>query len=238
MSFTRDWVDTSPIDHTQVLNVPGAIRAVRVDTEDRISSIISGFVSGETAKGVLVLPFIAQSTPTPVAAQFQLYGKIFAGKTELCGQDADGHEIQFTTGGALNFTAAALMALVGPLVYPVGASYSSYVSTNPNTLFGFGTWSLLGAGRIPICVDSGDTTIDTPGKTVGARTVTLTKANIPTHVHTDVALSGGSSTGNGNNSNVGTGNTGDGSADGLKASPDAVNITPPVIAIYIWRRTA
>jgi hypothetical protein len=43
------------------------------------------------------------------------------------------------------FVQAALQAL-----YPVGSIYSSTVSTNPNTLFGFGTWVAYAAGRVMI----------------------------------------------------------------------------------------
>lgn len=43
------------------------------------------------------------------------------------------------------FVQAALQAL-----YPIGSIYSSTVSTNPNTLFGFGTWVAYAAGRVMI----------------------------------------------------------------------------------------
>lgn len=43
------------------------------------------------------------------------------------------------------FVQAAVQAL-----YPIGSIYSSTVSTNPNTLFGFGTWTAYGAGRVLI----------------------------------------------------------------------------------------
>ena len=33
-------------------------------------------------------------------------------------------------------------------VYPVGSIYMSTVSTNPATLFGFGTWEAMPAGRV------------------------------------------------------------------------------------------
>jgi len=36
------------------------------------------------------------------------------------------------------------------LLHPVGSIYSSTVSTNPGTLFGFGTWVAYGAGRVLI----------------------------------------------------------------------------------------
>jgi hypothetical protein len=35
-------------------------------------------------------------------------------------------------------------------LYPIGSIYSSTVATNPNTLFGFGTWVAFGAGRVLI----------------------------------------------------------------------------------------
>jgi hypothetical protein len=35
-------------------------------------------------------------------------------------------------------------------MYPVGSIYTSTASTNPNTLFGFGTWVAFGAGRVMV----------------------------------------------------------------------------------------
>jgi hypothetical protein len=35
-------------------------------------------------------------------------------------------------------------------LYPIGSIYTSTVSTNPNTLFGFGTWVAYGEGRVLI----------------------------------------------------------------------------------------
>lgn len=58
--------------------------------------------------------------------------------------------------------------------YPVGAIYVSTVSTNPKTLFGFGTWTqikdrfLLGAGSSY-----------SAGSTGGASTVALSKTQVP-----------------------------------------------------------
>lgn len=39
-------------------------------------------------------------------------------------------------------------------IYPVGSIYLSTVSTNPNILFGLGTWEAWGAGRVPVGVGS------------------------------------------------------------------------------------
>lgn len=66
----------------------------------------------------------------------------------------------------------------------------------------------------------------------GAATVVLTKGNIPAHVHTytrNVAPGAGDS--GGALDTESTENTGDGTADGLKTSPDAVNILNPYYAL-------
>ncbi len=41
------------------------------------------------------------------------------------------------------------------LLYPIGSLYLSTVSTNPNTLFGFGTWVAFGQGRVLVGVGTG-----------------------------------------------------------------------------------
>jgi hypothetical protein len=54
--------------------------------------------------------------------------------------------------------------------YPVGSIYmNASVSTNPATLFGFGTWESFGAGRVLVGVDSGDSSFDTLGETGGSK---------------------------------------------------------------------
>ena len=122
-------------------------------------------------------------------------------------------------------------------VYPVGAIYISIVSTNPSSLFG-GTWAAYGVGRMLISLDSGDTDFDTPEETGGAKTHTLTTAEMPSHNH--IAATG-ANVGSGGVSNYlktwdGTGtfqrnteNTGGGGAH---------NNMPPYIATYMFKRTA
>lgn len=55
-------------------------------------------------------------------------------------------------------------------LYPVNSIYLSLNSTNPNTLFGFGTWELIAQGRTLVGVDTTDTDFNTPGKTGGNKT--------------------------------------------------------------------
>src|SRR3989304_4145898 len=76
------------------------------------------------------------------------------------------------------------LANILSLVWPVGSIFTAVVSTNPGTLLGFGTWSAFGAGRVLVGLDSGDADFDTVEETGGAKTVTLTSAEMPSHTHT------------------------------------------------------
>lgn len=141
-------------------------------------------------------------------------------------------------------------AAIIPLVYPVGSIYTSVVSTNPNTLFGFGTWSAFGVGRVLVGIDAGgDTDFDTAEETGGAKTHTLTEAEMPAHVHRQQYYSDA-----GNN----TGASGRGLSSGSaifrapsgattvsssqdtssKGSGSAHNNLQPYIVVYMWKRTA
>ena len=70
-------------------------------------------------------------------------------------------------------------------VYPVGSIYMSTVSTNPATLFGFGTWEAMPAGRVLLAQgkSSWGTTYNA-GSTGGEATHKLTVGELPTHSHT------------------------------------------------------
>ena len=128
------------------------------------------------------------------------------------------------------------------LVFPVGSIYTSVASTNPNTLFGFGTWVAFGAGRVMVGLDSGDTAFDTPEETGGAKTHTLIEAEMPAHVHrekrhatTTGALSGPTTapdTSSSNPQDWGTVDTGSAGGGG------AHNNLQPYIVVYMFKRTA
>jgi hypothetical protein len=84
--------------------------------------------------------------------------------------------------------------------YPVGSIYMSTVATNPNTLFGFGTWVAYGQGRVLISQDG----TYTAGSTGGSATTTLSTTNLPSHTHTFSATTGGANTSLNHQHNVGS----------------------------------
>ena len=154
------------------------------------------------------------------------------------------------------FVTAGLQA-----AYPVGSIYVSTVSTNPNTLFGFGTWVAYGQGRMLISADG----TYTAGTTGGSATTTLSTANLPSHTHsatttsTDSGHTHGSAIGSGFISNGGgeslaggpnlpfgrpsatassTANITSTTTIGSTGSGTAVTTISPYIAVYMWNRTA
>jgi microcystin-dependent protein len=67
--------------------------------------------------------------------------------------------------------------------FPIGYILISTVNTNPSTFLGYGTWGAFGAGRVLVGLDSGQTEFDTAEETGGAKTHTLTTAEMPSHTH-------------------------------------------------------
>lgn len=146
-------------------------------------------------------------------------------------------------------------------VYPVGSIYMSTVSTNPATLFGFGTWEAMPAGRVLLAQgkSSWGTTYNA-GSTGGEATHQLTVEELPSHNHTASTNTTGAHTHTytwrntqgwaGSKSatsvweNTATNNTG---SSGNHSHTVTINNTgnsnahnniPPYLAIYMWKRTA
>lgn len=129
-------------------------------------------------------------------------------------------------------------------IYPVGSIYTTVSTTSPATLFG-GTWERYGVGRTLVGVDATQSEFNSVNKTGGAKTVTLTPAQMPAHNHISVtdqndalwSWSGGFQSGSGTRGALApvdsgrayTGNTG---------GNQAHNNLQPYITVYFWRRTA
>lgn len=138
-----------------------------------------------------------------------------------------------------NVSAYVTVSDILSVAYPVGAIYISTLSTNPNTLLGFGTWSAFGTGRVLVSLDSGQTEFDVVEETGGAKTHTLTTAEIPAHSHVENApttASGGTM-----KFGIDTNASGTQGADISTASEGgggAHNNLQPYIVVYMWKRTS
>lgn len=105
--------------------------------------------------------------------------------------DVDG-SLVFTRENGASFEGGDFNAVVAALVqdailnqtYPVGSIYFSTNSANPTTALGGGVWAAWGSGRVPVGFDGTQTEFNASEKTGGAKTVTLTIDQMPSHNHT------------------------------------------------------
>jgi len=149
------------------------------------------------------------------------------------------------------FVTAAATSLA--TIYPIGSIYTSTVSTNPNTLFGFGTWVAFGAGRV-LLGDGGGYAAGATGGSADAITVSHTHTATTTstdsgHTHgiSPGAWTDGGGKVEGNSFSFGgkvtatqssTANiTSSTSIASTGSSGTGANLQPYVV-VYMWNRTA
>lgn len=151
-------------------------------------------------------------------------------------------------------TTATSKATIADIVYPVGAIFTTVTAYADSAAvvaaIGGTTWVAFGAGKVLIGVDSGDADFDTVEETGGAKTHTLTEAEMPSHKHDSGTKIRGA--GNPPTCVYGTASTSNDNGwehhkvgQGMKTcysetigSDSAHNNMPPYIAVYIWKRTA
>ena len=153
------------------------------------------------------------------------------------------------------FVQAALQAL-----HPVGSIYINATdATNPGTLFGFGTWTAFGAGRVPVGFNASNPLFDTAEETGGsADAVTVSHTHTATTTITDPGHNHLAA--NGQAAIVTAGGisflfAGSGSQGYHSLAPATTGITAattvasagssgtnanyqPYITVYMWKRTA
>jgi hypothetical protein len=146
---------------------------------------------------------------------------------------------------------AALPASIINTVYPVGAIYIGTTATNPNTLFGVGTWVATGVGSVLVGVGTSDAVyaLDDTG---GESTHQLITAEMPSHNHGGgihshiiniknnsvvagaVSIQGSSAAAN-DTLNTSNNTPAILNTDG---SDDAHENMPPYLVVHMWERTA
>jgi hypothetical protein len=139
--------------------------------------------------------------------------------------------------------------------FPVGSVFIAVVATDPATLLGYGTWVALGAGRVLVGFNAGDADFDAAKKTGGAKTHTLTSAEMPSHTHVQdahshIITSQTATTGGATSYEHGTLDTSSAEAEATETTATAVavnqstgggaahNNMPPFLTAYFWERTA
>jgi hypothetical protein len=153
------------------------------------------------------------------------------------------------------FVTAALAA-----IYPVGSIYiNAAVSTNPNTLLGFGTWTAFGAGKVIVGLDSADALFDTLEETGGSKdAIVVSHTHTATTTATDAGhthMSQSNCAPNGAGAGQAYGSTSPGNQPGYATTTGNASITAsttiastgssgtnanvqPFIVVKMWKRTA
>lgn len=162
----------------------GAVEIVAVRTRTAGSGVLSNVIRGYD--GTTALAFVAGTvvglriTAVDVQTALALPGQnnVFTGTNDFTGATTAITQTYGNSSTALATTAfvqAALQAL-----HPVGSIYiNAGVSTNPATLFGFGTWTAFGAGKVLVGLNGADAAFDTAEETGGSK-----DAIVVTHNHT------------------------------------------------------
>lgn len=128
--------------------------------------------------------------------------------------------------------------------YKVGDIFLSFNSTNPATVKGYGTWELVGKGQTLVGVDTAQTEFNTVKKTGGAKTHTLTQAQMPSHSHgvgyRDYGACRPTYQPDNNWATVlyNSGNTTHNTSSQAIGGNEPHNILQPYLTCYIWERTA
>ena len=129
-------------------------------------------------------------------------------------------------------------------IYPVGAIYTAITSGSPATVFG-GTWVSFGQGRVMVGHDDAaepDTDFVAPsgdGSSVllgGAKTHTLSIAEIPSHTHTINGIENPSGSG-ANGSSDGASSFTNSLTTNATGGGGAHNNLQPYVVVYMWKRT-
>lgn len=217
---------------TDIIDATSYMSALSLGTALPTSSGGTGSTSASTGTGGVVLAASPALTGVPTAPT----------------ASAGTNTTQIATTA---FVAAAATSL--STIYPIGSIYTSTVSTNPNTLFGFGTWVAFGAGRV-LLGDGGGYAAGATGGSADAIVVSHTHSATTTstdsgHTHgiSPGAWTDGGGKVEGNSFSFGGKVTATQSSTANITSSTSISTTgssgtganlQPYVVVYMWNRTA
>ena len=234
----------------------------KILTVGNISEILNSFCT--KFKNIQGTASYGENSPTSIKSlndnKAPKTSPAFSGTPTAPTPGVDTNNTQLATCGFVRNAIAKYAPMLDTMkkIYPVGSIYISTVSTNPATLFGFGTWEAMPAGRVLLAQgkSSWGTTYNA-GSTGGEATHQLTVGELPQHTHTASTNTTGShahtyrtfygTTGTGPDGSsdreqtINTGSSGNHSHTvtiNNTGSNQAHNNLQPYIAVYIWKRTA
>ena len=233
MAFVKSWSEGSPTDMTDAFNIDNEIRDIKTALRERLA-VDHDFVVDET--GVTTIGKHKQGSAR--------VGVGTIGTRPVSDPDNPG-SVYFATNENYELTVDNGTEWKSPILkylkamYPIGSVYiNAGVATNPNTLFGFGTWVSLGAGKTLVSLDSADPDFDTLGETGGAKTHTLIPEEMPSHTHTEQSVASAGLYLGGLFSGYSTRTTSIYTRNaGLTGGDQAHNNLQPYLVVYMWKRT-
>jgi len=170
-------------------------------------------------------------------------------KADLNGSASETFSAVTATAGT-NTTQVATTAFVTAaldLVYPVGAIFTT-VTAYANSAavvaaIGGTTWVAFAAGKMLMGLDSSDSDFNTVEGTGGAKTHTLTTAEMPSHTHSSTVTVPNGMPEGASASEPFSGSTPQNSGTttgtiGATGGGTAHSIMNPYITVYMWKRTA
>lgn len=193
--------------------------------------------------------------------EFNAIATAVATKADIASPTFTGTPAAPTAAVGTNTTQIATTALVFAVMqalYPVGSIYSNVSSsTNPATLFGFGTWVAL-EGVTIIGRSSTDATFGTAGATGGSKDAIVVShthsasVSDPGHAHsTAMGYTGSWGAGAYSGSAGSIGGTHGGTTDATTSVGTGISVgisttgssatnanLPPYVVAYVWKRTA
>ena len=225
MAFVENWDETSPSNITSAVSIDDEIRKVKTALRERLavehefeevesSSNIGKHKTGSARVSVGSFSSLPANDSDNPGALFIAIDKNF--------------NVYCDTGTAWEITGEQ---------YKVGALYFTTISSNPSTIFGYGTWARFGEGKTLVGLDPTDGDFNVIGETGGAKTHILTENEMPSHNHKYAAVNAHGNTGDAAYTNYYRSGS-DTSLTTTTGGDQAHNNMPPYEVVYIWRRTA